>query len=67
MLLLIFTSRLGLGGLIGFLLGASWFLAIVAYGIKYESDLPLEKAAGAAGLAMVIWVIVAQILGRSIL
>ena len=67
MLLVIFTSRLGLPVLVEFLLGASWFLAIVAFGIRYESELPIERAAGAAGLAMVIWVIVAQILGRSII
>lgn len=67
MLLLIFTSRLGLGGLAGFLIGAVWFLAIVAQGVRYDSDLPIEKAAGAAGLAMVLWVIVAQIIGSSII
>lgn len=67
MLLLIFTSRLGLPGLVGFLLGAVWFLAIVTQGIRYDSDLPVERAAGAAGLAMVFWVIVAQILGRGII
>ncbi len=65
LLLLIFTARLGLGGLGGFLLGATWFLAIVTQGIRYESDLPIEKAAGAAGVAMVLWVVVAQIFGRS--
>ena len=67
LLLLIFTSRLELGGLLGFLLGAVWFFAVVAQGIRYESDLPIEKAAGAAGLAMVLWVVIAQILGRSII
>ena len=67
LLLLIFTARLELGGLVGFLLGAAWFLAIVTQGIRYGSDLPIEKAAGAAGLAMVFWVIVAQIFGRSVI
>lgn len=67
MLLLIFTSRLGLGGLLGFLVGAVWFLAIVTKGVQYDSDLPIEKAAGAVGLAMVMWVIIAQIFGRSII
>lgn len=67
MLLLIFTSRLGLGGLLGFLIGAAWFLAIVAQGVRYDSDLPIERALGAVGLAMVMWVIIAQIFGRSII
>ena len=65
LLLLIFTSRLGLGGLIGFLVGAVWFLAIVAKGVQYGSELPIERSAAAVGLAMVLWVIVAQIFGRN--
>ena len=67
MLLLIFTSQLGLPGLVGFLLGAVWFLAIVTQGVRYDSDLPIERAAGAVGLSLVIWVIVAQIFGRSVI
>jgi hypothetical protein len=67
LLLLIFTARLGLGGLPGFLLGAVWFLAIVTQGIRYDSELPVEKAAAAAGLSMVLWVVVAQIFGRNII
>jgi hypothetical protein len=67
MLLLIFTARLGLPGLVGFLLGAVWFLAIVTQGVRYDSDLPIERAFGAVGLAMVMWVIIAQIFGRSII
>jgi hypothetical protein len=67
LLLLIFTSRLGLPGLVAFLVGAAWFLAIVTQGIRYDSDLPLERAAAAAGLAMVFWVIVSAIFGRSLI
>lgn len=67
MLLLIFTAQLGLAGPVAFLLGAVWFFAIVTQGIRYESDLPLEKAAGAAGLAMVFWIIITQLLGRSLI
>ena len=66
LLLLIFTGRLGLPALVGFLLGAVWLFAIVTRGIQYESDLPQEKAALAAFGGMVAWIIVAQILGRGL-
>ena len=32
------------GGLIPFVLGFAWFMAIIARGIEYESDLPRERA-----------------------
>lgn len=35
---------MGRAGLIPFLLGFAWFMAIVARGIEYESDLPRERA-----------------------
>ncbi len=68
MLLLLFTGRvLPVFPLLAFLLGAAWFLAIVAYGLHHVSDLPLGRAAGAAGLGIVGWVVVAAVLGGGLL
>ena len=66
LLLLIFTSRLGLAPLLAYLLGSVWLLAIVTRGIEYESDLPTERAAMAAFGGLVAWVIVAGIFGRGL-
>lgn len=67
LLLLIFTSRLSLSPFIEALLGHLWFLAVAAAGTMYASDLPRERAAGAAGLAFVGWVIVSAIFGGGII
>ena len=64
MLLTIFTFRLEIGFLLALVFGAVWLLAIVVQGIRYESELPVERAAIAAGLGLVGWVIVASIMSR---
>ena len=67
LLLLVFTSKLDLPAMVAFLLGAVWFMAIVAQGVRYDSDLPTERSFAAVGLAMVIWVVVASIFSRSLI
>jgi hypothetical protein len=67
LLLVIFTARLGLPAIPALVLGALWFLAIVATGVRYEGDLPIERAAASAGLAFVAWIIIALILGRGLI
>jgi len=62
LLLLLFTGRLlPRLPLVAFLLGAVWFLLIVAYGVHYVADLPLGKAAVAAVGGIIGWVVVAAI------
>ncbi len=68
LLLWLFTTRvLPSSGLAAFILGAVWLLAIVAYGVHYVADLPLEKAAASAILGLVGWVIVAAIFSGGII
>jgi hypothetical protein len=52
---------------VAFVLGSLWFVAVVAHGVRYESDLPLERAAVAAGGGLVGWIVVASILGRGLI
>lgn len=66
LLLVIFTGRLGLADTAAFTLGAVWFMAIVARGITYESDLPTDRAAIAAVLALVGWIVVSSILDNGV-
>ncbi len=63
MLIQIFTSRINVHPLFDFLLGAIWFLLIVAAGVRYESRIRSERVYGAVGLSMVLWIIVSSILG----
>ncbi len=62
LLLLIFTRLLALPGILAFLIGSVWFLAVVTRGITYESDLSTERAAIAAGGGLIAWIIVSEIL-----
>jgi hypothetical protein len=64
LLLIIFTDGLGLPGVAAVTLGAVWFLAIMARGITWESDLPMERAAIVVVLAFAAWVILASIFDR---
>ena len=64
LLLQIFTRQLGLPALVAFLLGSVWFLLIVAAGVRYESELSIERTYGAVGLSIVLWVVVSAIFGR---
>ena len=67
LLLTIFTLRLGLDALPALLLGAVWFVVIVAHGVRYETELPLERCIAAAAGGLVLWVIVASILNQSLI
>lgn len=64
LLLTIFTAQLELAPLVALTLGSVWFLAVVARGVQYESDLPIEKAALAALAGFVGWIIISSIFGR---
>ena len=67
LLLTVFTLRLGLPAVPALLLGAVWFVFIVAHGVRYESELPLERCVAAAAGGLVLWVIVASIFGQSLI
>jgi hypothetical protein len=67
LLLVIFTARVISNPYLALVVGAVWFMAIVAQGVRHTADLPLEKAAVAAGGGLVAWIIVASILGRGLL
>jgi len=64
LLLVLFTRYVTPNGMLAIILGAVWFLAIVAHGVRYESGLSLGLSAASGGLGFVAWVIVASILGR---
>lgn len=59
--------RVGLPVLVSFLLSAVWFVAIVSHGVRYESELPIERCALAAVGGLVAWFLIAQILGRGLI
>jgi hypothetical protein len=63
LLLMIATTRMLGGGLIGTLAGSVWFLLVVAYGTHYVSDLPLDRSVVAAVLGWAGWIVVSTILG----
>jgi hypothetical protein len=63
LLLTIATTQIFGGGLIGTLLGSLWFLLVVAYGVHYVSDLPLDRSIVAAILGWAGWIVVSTILG----
>lgn len=67
LLLVIFTDRLGLGPTAALVTGSIWFLAIVTMGVKYEGELPTERAALVAVAGLVGWIIVSAIFGRGII
>ncbi len=61
MLLQIASARL-IGGVLGFVVGSAWFLAVVATGVRHEADLSLGLAAASAGAGIVGWIILSSIL-----
>ena len=63
LLLMIATTRLLGGGLLGTLVGSIWFLLVVAYGTHYVSDLPLDRSLLSAVLGWAGWIVVSTILG----
>lgn len=67
LLLLIVTAQVFSNAILAFLVGSVWFVAIVAHGVRYEADLPIERAALAAAGAVIGWIVVASILGRGLI
>jgi hypothetical protein len=67
LLLLIFTENVISNGALAFIVGSAWFLAVVAQGMRATADLPLERAAAAAGAGLVGWIIVASIFGNGLI
>lgn len=67
LILTVFTLRLGLPTVVAFFLGAVWFLLIMAHGLRYETELPLEKSGVAAVGGLIAWTIVALILNRGLI
>lgn len=62
LLLLIFTAQFIENAFLALALGSLWFLAVVAQGVRYTADLPLERAALAAAGGMVGFIILSAIL-----
>ncbi len=67
LLLLLVTDRLIGNTLLALIAGSLWFLAVVTHGVRYATDLPLEKAVIAAGGGMVGWIAIAYVLGRGLI
>ena len=67
LVLLIFTRQLGIAPVAAFVLGSLWLLAVVTRGISYAADLPIEKAALAAGGGLIGWIIIASVLNRGLI
>lgn len=67
MLLQIATVKVFSSPLLAFITGSLWFLAVVAAGIRYESDLDQGRAIVAAAGGIVGLIIVQSILGGGIL
>ncbi|HZJ47561.1 MAG TPA: hypothetical protein VFD97_00830 [Acidimicrobiia bacterium] len=63
LLLMIATTRMLGGGLIGTLAGSVWFLLVVAYGTHFVSDLPFDRSVVTAVLGWAGWIVVSTILG----
>ena len=63
LLVMIASTRLLGGGLIGTLVGSLWFLLVVAYGTHYVSDLPLDRPIVTAVLGWVGWIVISTVLG----
>lgn len=67
LLLLLVTIRIFDNGTIAFVVASVWFLAVVTHGVRYESELAIERAAVAAGLGLVGWMVVSAILGYGLI
>ena len=61
LVLWLFTWRIIDNGELALLVGAAWFLAVVAYGIHFIADLDLTKSGTAALLGYVGWRILSAI------
>jgi len=67
LLLIIFTRQLGIAPVAALVVGSLWFLAIVTQGVRYAGDLPIERAALAAGGGLVGWIVISSILSRGLI
>jgi hypothetical protein len=67
LLLFVFTVRLGITRTAAFVLASAWLLVIVTRGVIYEGDVPIEKAAFAAGAGLAGWIILSAILKRGMI
>jgi hypothetical protein len=67
LLLWLFTVRIIDNGELAFLVGAVWFLAIIANGVHYIADLDLVKSGTAAVLGYIGYRIVSAIFGGGFL
>lgn len=67
LLLLLVTDRVVDNALLALVLGGLWFLAVVTHGVRYAADLPLQRAAIAAGGGMLGWIVIANLLGRGLI
>ena len=52
---------------LAFMLGSLWFIAVVASGLRYTADLPIQKAALAAVGGILAWIVIQQIFGGGLL
>ena len=67
LILAVIVFRFGLPVLVSFLLSAAWFVLIVTHGVRYESELPIDKCALASVGGLVAWFLVSLILGRGLI
>lgn len=61
LLLWLFTTKIIDNGELALLVGAAWFLAIIAYGVHYIADLDLLKSTTSAVLGYIGWRILTAI------
>ncbi len=61
-LIIVFVNLFVSSGLLVLLIGGAWFVVVVANGMSYVADLPIEKAFGAAIGGYVLLVIVQTIM-----
>ena len=63
LLIVVFVVLIGPSGMLAFILGGVWFVVIVANGLTYTVDIPMQKAATAAVGGLILMVIAQAILG----
>ncbi len=63
LLLVVFVALIISSGLLAFILGGAWFVVIVANGLTYTVDLPMQKAVTAAVGGLILVVIAQAIFG----
>lgn len=58
----IFVPSLGLPDVVSFVVGSLWFIAVVAHGVRYESDLGTARSYGSVAIALVLLTVARAIL-----